>query len=364
MMEEAFGLCPVCSLRLPVSELETHVNLHFDNPDYHPDSDRNHTQQQLQRGLPIKPEDLTQCQTCDVQFIEGRDIVDSIATAFRNMAGNQNTTSLCYLAGPTQHFCAQSEDRGFGCGYRNLQMLVSHLLTRSEIHRGVLFGGVEYVPDVASLQAWLECCWNQGYDLQGMDSLEGQVQGSRKWIGTTDVVSLLRQFGIQAEFVDFLGTNSAYQCVQYGGDVHSGICCDICGINPILGRRHVSFEVPNFDLCDHCIRTPAAGNFTPYNIIGQPVIHSKAKCDNCQSIPIIGIKYVEQERPRRNLCETCFWNAHSMDQARYKPVHRTQHQETNKKGNKHEKLIQWVWKYFTGEENYPEENQGENDIKS
>lgn len=159
-----------------------------------------------------------------------------------------------------------------------------------------------------------------------------------------------------------LGTHSVYQSVKYGGDAHSGVCCDFCRLNPIIGRRHVSLETPDFDLCDHCIHTPAAENFAPFNVIGPPVIHPKTTCDGCRFTPIIGIRYLEQERPRRNLCESCYWSSHSLDQARYEPLYRPQHQQANKREHKHEKLIHWVWKYFSGDEDYPEESTGISEV--
>lgn len=63
-------------------------------------------------------------------------------------------------------------------------------------------------PDVvpeASLQGWLECAWKNGFDTMGSVSLGGRVQGSTKWVGTLEVASVLRQFGIKAHFVDFVG---------------------------------------------------------------------------------------------------------------------------------------------------------------
>ena len=34
-----------------------------------------------------------------------------------------------------------------------------------------LFGNCGYVPDVASLQAWLECAWTAGFDPMGAEQL-------------------------------------------------------------------------------------------------------------------------------------------------------------------------------------------------
>ena len=39
--------------------------------------------------------------------------------------------------------------------------------------REAIFGGCGYVPDVTSLQAWLECAWAAGYDPMGAEQLGG-----------------------------------------------------------------------------------------------------------------------------------------------------------------------------------------------
>ena len=58
---------------------------------------------------------------------------------------------------------------------------------------------------VASLQAWLEAAWAAGFDPGGAQQLGNSVQGSRKWIGTPEAVTMLRFFGVRAQLVEFLG---------------------------------------------------------------------------------------------------------------------------------------------------------------
>ena len=41
-----------------------------------------------------------------------------------------------------------------------------------------LFGGCGYVPDVTSLQAWLECAWVAGFDPTGAEQLGGCASGA------------------------------------------------------------------------------------------------------------------------------------------------------------------------------------------
>jgi hypothetical protein len=76
----------------------------------------------------------------------------------------------------------------------------SFLLRRSPAFRQALFGGCGFVPDVPSLQAWLESAWRAGFDPQGAEQLGGQVQGGRKWIGTTEAAALFRWVGLPRAF--------------------------------------------------------------------------------------------------------------------------------------------------------------------
>lgn len=108
------------------------------------------------------------------------------------------------LTGYVDHFhCIDSEDFGWGCGWRNIQMLSSHLMAQRPEARQVLFGGSGFVPDISSLQRWLEIAWESGFDVAGSDQFDNAIYGSKKWIGTTECAALLRSFGLRARIVDF-----------------------------------------------------------------------------------------------------------------------------------------------------------------
>lgn len=72
----------------------------------------------------------------------------------------------------------------------------------------VVFGGCGFVPDIPWLQAWLECAWKEGFDTDGSEQLGGRVQSTHAWIGTTEAAALLRQFGVRARVVDFVGASA------------------------------------------------------------------------------------------------------------------------------------------------------------
>jgi hypothetical protein len=97
----------------------------------------------------------------------------------------------------------------YSCGYMNLHTLsrsianLPHLT--SFIHWEILVNWLRR-PDaqtVPVIQALIEEAWNLG----GMDSVGaeylGRLVGTKKWIGATEVVSLMRYFGVDAKVVDF-----------------------------------------------------------------------------------------------------------------------------------------------------------------
>mmetsp|Transcript_5073 Transcript_5073/g.8161 ORF Transcript_5073/g.8161 Transcript_5073/m.8161 type:complete len:541 (+) Transcript_5073:169-1791(+) len=105
---------------------------------------------------------------------------------------------------------APTGDMGWGCGYRNIQILVSHLMRRHSVgekqnypYRDELFGRLSGVPSIRSLQEHIEAAWARGWDTEGAGQLGNKLIGTRKWIGTTEAAALLRSQGVPAEIVDF-----------------------------------------------------------------------------------------------------------------------------------------------------------------
>jgi len=179
--------------------------------------------------------------------------------------------ALC--GAPLHHFATRPDvDDGFGCGWRNLQMLCGHLLLSSAdgaeraLRTRALFAGAGFVPDLPSLQAWLETAWAAGFDPAGRDHLGGAVQGKDTWIGACDAAALLRSFGLRAQIVDFKAPPAAPAAGTHAAsDVrHPGVECDGCGAYPIVGPRFSSEARPNYDLCRRCQALPAAQQFQPY----------------------------------------------------------------------------------------------------
>jgi len=101
-----------------------------------------------------------------------------------------------------KHYQQQGQGRRYTCGYRNAQMMISHLL-HHDTYRTCLFNGSGVVPSLSALQQALETAWQAGFDTLGAAQLNHRVVGTDKWIGASDVAALLRHQGVRAELIDF-----------------------------------------------------------------------------------------------------------------------------------------------------------------
>uniref|UniRef100_H3D289 C2H2-type domain-containing protein n=1 Tax=Tetraodon nigroviridis TaxID=99883 RepID=H3D289_TETNG len=105
-----------------------------------------------------------------------------------------------WLSADADHFCSSAGDRGWGCGYRNFQMLLS-ALHRIEAYACVL--QEKTVPSIPQLQSMVEGAWKEGLDPQGAAHFHQRLLGTRAWIGATEIFSLLTFLGINSRIVDF-----------------------------------------------------------------------------------------------------------------------------------------------------------------
>ncbi|KAF0895378.1 hypothetical protein E2562_012408 [Oryza meyeriana var. granulata] len=141
----------------------------------------------------------------NVHEIQGG-IMNLLRACLESEAGS--LTSI--ISGHVDHYQSlSSEDKGWGCGWRNIQMLSSYLLKQRPEAREALFGGAGFVPDIPSLQRWLEIAWDNNFDTLGSSHFHNKVYGAKKWIGTTECAALLRSFGLRARVVDFDSTESS-----------------------------------------------------------------------------------------------------------------------------------------------------------
>lgn len=305
--EEDMSLCPICDQLQPVSQIQAHCEAHFveqeDVPPARLPQDlaqpppRRGEMQALTGGSAAagrQPAPAASDRPSSVRAERplqpaasrgpGDDLVSMIARCVENQQGGGITAAV---AGSTDHYQSEPTDAGWGCGYRNIQMLVSNLLSRNQMLKDALFDGCGFVPDIPSLQALVEAAWAKGWDTAGKDQLGGRLRGMRTWIGTTECAALLRCFGLQAKIVDFEGgrghvllreaeaqgdirargeDDEGAACDASGNDeVHPGVQCDGCDQYPITGPCYTSKVMQDYDLCSRCRRQPQAERAAPYS---------------------------------------------------------------------------------------------------
>lgn len=214
--------CPFCYQQVLSVQLERHANNHFEDQDENQDiafdfdfDSHSHSPQHITVDNPMLPETERSEATTSNQNIRSSVSLQDTNLGFIPLLNKSlecdagKSTSI--LSGYVDHFqTLEFEDVGWGCGWRNIQMLASHLLVQSQEAREVLFGGVGFVPDIPSLQTWLETAWEKGFDIAGSNDFDRKICGKQSWIGTTECAALFRSFGLRARIVDFSSSTRDY----------------------------------------------------------------------------------------------------------------------------------------------------------
>lgn len=223
------GACPFCGVLLPMNELEWHANNHFEDDNVAMDVDQQIAiAQSLSSRNSLESPYMTG-QTCTTSFnfnianynkpskheivyeLVGQQskstfykVEGDIMAMLKNCLEVDATPNQSVISGYIDHYeSIHAVDSGWGCGWRNIQMLSSHLIMKRKEAKDVLFGGSGFVPDIPSLQKWLEIAWKNRFDVTGSNSFDQKVYGTKKWIGTTECAALLRYFGLRARIIDF-----------------------------------------------------------------------------------------------------------------------------------------------------------------
>ncbi|KAL8519668.1 hypothetical protein ACS0TY_010561 [Phlomoides rotata] len=229
-----FSICPFCNLSIPSLELQRHANDHFSDENEDRDLQLALRNSILPPSPPRAAEDSLKCKpgyrfessssSCDAKVTsfggntndkkwaslicsQRKEIFyiveDGLMALLRKCLELESEYSTSVLCGHIDHFQGKSWDVGWGCGWRNIQMLSSHLIRQQQEARDILYGGSGFVPDIGSLQQWLELAWAKGYDTPGSEEFDQKIYGKRDWIGTTECAALFRSFGLRAQIVDF-----------------------------------------------------------------------------------------------------------------------------------------------------------------
>ncbi|KAE8721664.1 hypothetical protein F3Y22_tig00015426pilonHSYRG00090 [Hibiscus syriacus] len=200
------SICPFCHLSLPSSELQWHANSHFEDEDK--EAKDLELANQIQFASSSGSNNVDSISSLIGLQTRGNyyHVKDGLISLLRNCLELEapHNSSVTILSGYDDYFhSVPSIDVGWGCGWRNIQMLSSHLLAHRQEAREVLFGGPGFVPDIAFLQRWLEIAWERGFDPPGAKHFNCKIYGTSHWIGTTECASLFRSFGLCARVVVF-----------------------------------------------------------------------------------------------------------------------------------------------------------------
>ena len=138
----------------------------------------------------------------------------------KSFASSHSATRSAVLCTPdVQHVRGQWADFGWGCGYRNAQMVFSalrHVEQYREVGRtssntpasdSTTTNGKRKTPDediectslpsILELQEIAEKAWKAGFDPEGMKHFKGKLVGSKRWIGTSEVYVMFTWLGIR-----------------------------------------------------------------------------------------------------------------------------------------------------------------------
>ncbi|KAG6458218.1 zinc finger-containing ubiquitin peptidase 1 [Manduca sexta] len=117
-----------------------------------------------------------------------------------------------YLCSAVDHYASTYGDRGWGCGYRNMQMLLSSLMKHppyADLLKCTDERDCECVPSIPRLQLLVERAWQKGFDTQGSEQLGSKLYNTRKWIGACEVFTVLSSLRIKCQLIDFHKPTSA-----------------------------------------------------------------------------------------------------------------------------------------------------------
>ncbi|KAL1123488.1 hypothetical protein AAG570_002568 [Ranatra chinensis] len=144
---------------------------------------------------------------------DGSSCTKDVVTLVMAVSTNTSNVVRTLLCTTVDHYASTYGDRGWGCGYRNMQMMLSCLVHHTGyneqlykqwlVGRGEALPSRSAMPSISRLQQHIEWAWRQGFDTQGCEQLGAKLANTRKWIGATEVVTVLSSLRIRCQLIDF-----------------------------------------------------------------------------------------------------------------------------------------------------------------
>ncbi|CAD5121215.1 unnamed protein product [Dimorphilus gyrociliatus] len=214
--------CPICNKNLRNHEdLDSHVNNHFDETESESSIEIYKEPDDRDRGVGVAhvefKKNSKQPSTSHSQEVASTSSGQSQSTLFDKESGKiySNILNILreYLTAIKSDFKLCSScylftngpfDRGWSCGYRNLQMLLSSMMNSREFSNCEIFSNqfLQELTPIRKIQTLIERAWSLGFDTRGAQQLSHKLVNTKKWIGATEVVALLSSFRIQCTLID------------------------------------------------------------------------------------------------------------------------------------------------------------------
>lgn len=140
---------------------------------------------------------------------DGSSCTKSVSPRVLALSTSSPNVLKTYVCSSVDHYASSYGDKGWGCGYRNLQMMLSSLLQNTAYNEALYSAWGSHgpartaMPSISRLQRMVEAAWAQGFDIQGSEQLGCKLYNTRKWIGATEIVTVLSWLRIRCELVDF-----------------------------------------------------------------------------------------------------------------------------------------------------------------
>ena len=134
---------------------------------------------------------------------DGRSQTKHLMPRLKAICQTAHGVAQTYLCSVVDHASSSFGDKGWGCGYRNLQMLLSSLAHHTPFSDRLGIAKGSGVASISRLQSLIESAWRRGFDTQGCEQLGGQLVNTRKWIGATEIVAFFSANRITTELLDF-----------------------------------------------------------------------------------------------------------------------------------------------------------------
>ncbi|KAM4772167.1 zinc finger-containing ubiquitin peptidase 1 [Rhinophrynus dorsalis] len=125
-------------------------------------------------------------------------ILEVLHTYYQSAAPEVTRVWLC---SQLDHFSNSPGDKGWGCGFRNFQMIFSSLL-QNYIYKNDL-KDYRSIPCIPKIQSMIEDAWKEGFDPRGASHFNGRLKGTKAWIGACEIYCLLSSLQLKCRILDF-----------------------------------------------------------------------------------------------------------------------------------------------------------------